>query len=49
MIKSVYKYFFFVFKKDLPEFFEDNMQIWITNFQKLLELEIKELETEVLL
>lgn len=33
--------------QDLPEFFEDNMEIWISNFQKLLELEIKELDTEV--
>ncbi|XP_025201498.1 exportin-2 [Melanaphis sacchari] len=40
------KIFYSLNYQDLPEFFEDNMQIWIGNFQKLLELEIKELETE---
>ncbi|XP_050434823.1 exportin-2 [Adelges cooleyi] len=39
------KIFYSLNYQDLPEFFEDNMQTWIGNFQKLLELEIKELET----
>ncbi|VVC32399.1 Hypothetical protein CINCED_3A009409 [Cinara cedri] len=46
IVLVITKIFYSLNYQDLPEFFEDNMQIWISNFQKLLELEIRELETE---
>lgn len=33
--------------QDLPEFFEDNMETWMTNFHGLLTLDNKLLQTEV--
>lgn len=36
-----------IFSKDLPEFFEDNMETWMTNFHGLLTLDNKLLQTDV--
>lgn len=33
--------------QDLPEFFEDNMETWMTNFHGLLTLDNKLLQTDV--
>lgn len=33
--------------QDLPEFFEDNMETWMTNFHTLLTLDNKLLQTDV--
>jgi hypothetical protein len=33
--------------KDLPEFFEDNMKIWMENFHTLLTTDVKCLQTSV--
>lgn len=33
--------------QDLPEFFEDNMETWMTNFHALLTLDNKLLQTNV--
>jgi len=33
--------------QDLPEFFEDNMETWMTNFHSLLTLDNKLLQTDV--
>lgn len=36
-----------LFLQDLPEFFEDNMETWMTNFHGLLTLDNKLLQTDV--
>lgn len=41
------KVFYSLNFQDLPEFFEDNMQIWMPNFHTLLTTEVKCLETNV--
>ncbi|KAG8240424.1 hypothetical protein J437_LFUL003138 [Ladona fulva] len=40
------KVFYSLNFQDLPEFFEDNMQTWMSNFHTLLNTDIKELRTE---
>ena len=40
------KIFYFLNYQDLPEFFEDNMQVWITHFLALLEADNKCLQTD---
>lgn len=35
------------FIQDLPEFFEDNMETWMTHFHNLLTLDNKLLQTDV--
>lgn len=35
--------------QDLPEFFEDNMETWMTNFHLLLTLDNKLLQTDVII
>ena len=40
-------WFEFNFVQDLPEHFEDNMQIWMTNFLSLLTVDNKLLHSEV--
>ncbi|XP_046386713.1 exportin-2 [Ischnura elegans] len=40
------KVFYSLNFQDLPEFFEDNMSTWMTNFHTLLNTDIKELRTE---
>lgn len=37
----------FIMAQDLPEFFEDNMETWMTNFHGLLTLDNKLLQTDV--
>lgn len=39
------KIFYSLNFQDLPEHFEDNMQIWMTNFLQLLQVDIKHLQT----
>lgn len=41
------RFVFSIFKQDLPEFFEDNMDTWMTNFHILLTLDNKLLQTNV--
>lgn len=41
------KVFYSLNFQDLPEFFEDNMQTWMTNFHSLLSTNVKVLETTV--
>lgn len=41
------KLIFFFSHQDLPEFFEDNMETWMTNFHSLLTLDNKLLQTDV--
>lgn len=36
-----------IISQDLPEFFEDNMETWMTNFHGLLTLDNKLLQTDV--
>lgn len=36
-----------IITQDLPEFFEDNMETWMTNFHGLLTLDNKLLQTDV--
>lgn len=43
----VCKVFYSLNFQDLPEFFEDNMATWMTNFHQLLMVEVKVLETGV--
>lgn len=43
----VSKVFYSLNFQELPEFFEDNMERWMTNFHTLLTTEVKVLETEV--
>lgn len=38
---------YFIMAQDLPEFFEDNMETWMTNFHGLLTLDNKLLQTDV--
>ena len=37
----------FILSQDLPEFFEDNMETWMSNFHNLLTLDNKLLQTDV--
>lgn len=41
------KVFYSLNFQDLPEFFEDNMQIWMTNFHTLLTADVKCLQNTV--
>lgn len=41
------KVFYSLNFQDLPEFFEDNMETWMTNFHALLSANVKLLETSV--
>lgn len=41
------KVFYSLNFQDLPEFFEDNMETWMTNFHSLLSTSVKILETSV--
>lgn len=43
----VAKVFYSLNFQDLPEFFEDNMSTWMSNFHNLLTAEVKLLETGV--
>lgn len=43
----VSKVFYSLNFQDLPEFFEDNMETWMSNFHTLLTAEVKVLETGV--
>lgn len=43
----VCKVFYSLNFQDLPEFFEDNMGIWMNNFHTLLTVEVKCLQTGV--
>lgn len=43
----VCKVFYSLNFQDLPEFFEDNMATWMTNFHTLLTVEVKSLDTGV--
>lgn len=43
----VCKVFYSLNFQDLPEFFEDNMNIWMSNFHTLLNVEVKCLQTGV--
>lgn len=41
------KVFYSLNFQDLPEFFEDNIQIWMSNFHTLLTAEVKSLQSSV--
>lgn len=41
------KVFYSLNFQDLPEFFEDNMQVWMSNFHTMLTTEIKCLQSTV--
>lgn len=41
------KVFYSLNFQDLPEFFEDNIQTWMSNFHTLLASNVKCLETDV--
>lgn len=41
------KVFYSLNFQDLPEFFEDNMETWMTSFHTLLTVVVKCLETDV--
>lgn len=41
------KVFYSLNYQDLPEFFEDNMQIWMTNFHTMLTADVKLLQNTV--
>lgn len=43
----VCKVFFSLNYQDLPEFFEDNMGTWMSNFHTMLTVEVKSLESSV--
>lgn len=43
----VCKVFYSLNYQDLPEFFEDNMNIWMTNFHTLLIADVECLKTNV--
>lgn len=43
----VCKVFYSLNYQDLPEFFEDNMAMWMSQFHTLLTAEVKCLETDV--
>lgn len=48
MCNQILKCIFMLFpSQDLPEFFEDNMETWMTNFHSLLTLDNKLLQTDV--
>lgn len=43
------KVFYSLNFQDLPEFFEDNMEIWMSNFHRLLMTDVPALETTVII
>lgn len=46
-LNMICKVFYSLNFQDLPEFFEDNMETWMTHFLTLLNFNVKELETTV--
>lgn len=46
-LTTICKVFYSLNFQDLPEFFEDNMETWMTHFLTLLSFDIKELHTLV--
>lgn len=41
------KVFYSLNFQDLPEFFEDNIEIWMSNFHQLLTIDVPALQTTV--
>lgn len=46
-LTMICKVFYSLNFQDLPEFFEDNMETWMTHFLTLLSFDVKELHTMV--
>lgn len=48
-LTMICKVFYSLNYQDLPEFFEDNMETWMTHFLTLLGFDVKELHTGVII